>query len=222
MKEFISLLFLRLKVSIQNLIEYIKVITRYYRYPIFRKNDLALLKKYLCHSPFQISKKFCQKRKDTEIYVYGETPLTLIHEMIRQAEVSSRDTFIDLGAGRGRICFWVNGVIGCPVIGIEEIPEFVAIAKQIAQRQTGLEFRCEEMTKSDLEEGSVFYLYGNFLSEAKLKKLAKKLDRLKKGTKVISISFPFNDYSKKYALSKSFQVRFPWGVTEAYLCLKGS
>lgn len=68
------LLWIKLKTSIYNFFEYLKVIWRYYRFPLFRKADLMCVGLYLYNSPFRIAKKFHQERGDEDVYVNGVSP----------------------------------------------------------------------------------------------------------------------------------------------------
>lgn len=209
-----NLFLLRLKTSLEAFWEYLKVVLRYYRYPRFRRLDLKLLSKYLFKSPFTISKHYCQMKGSREIYVYGETPLTTLAGIFQRAGVSKADTVFDLGCGRARSCLWLNGVIGCKAVGIEIIPEFV---EKAPKNISGLEFRCEDMATADFTGGTLFYLYGNFLSDETLFVVAKKLEKLPYGTKVISISFPMTDYSSAFTIIDTFEASFPWGRAEVYI-----
>lgn len=212
----LRLIALRISVALWNLREYARVVLRYYRYPKFRQNDIKLLTNYWGRSPFKISKEFCAKRGDADIYVYGETPLTTWELISDKARILKDDVVFDLGAGRGRGCLWLNGVLGCTAIGIEEIPEFVEKACLIAKGQSGLEFRQGDLGETDLSRGTVFYLYGNFLSDEKIKQLAQKVPR---GTKMISVSFPMSDYNARFKTLSSFKAPFPWGLADVYLSI---
>lgn len=211
------MLALRLKVGVWNFCEYMRVVFCYYHYSRFKQNDIKILKSYRCKNPFKISKEFCEKRGDEEIYVYGETPLTTWELIAKIVEIRPEDVVFDLGCGRGRGCFWLNGVLGCTAIGIEEIPEFIAKARIVAEGQTGLEFRQEDLTDTDLSSGTVFYLYGNFLSDNKIQQLAKRIPR---GTKIITVSFPMDDYHPSIKTQYSFKAPFPWGEAEVFVSVR--
>lgn len=223
MKEFLSLVYLRISVALSSFWEQIKVTSRYYfSFPTFAKWDLKLLSLSFLNNPFKLSRNFHQNRGDEEVYVYGETPLTLLDSIMKEAKVAEKDVVFDLGAGRGRGCFWLRGVIGCEAVGIEFVPEFVQAANQVVSEYKidRLRFILEDMTQSDLNSGTVFYIYGNFLSDALLTKVAKKLEKITHPVKVISVSFPFTDYSNKFEVVKCFPMHFPWGWADVYLSHK--
>lgn len=219
MKEFFSLAALRAKVTFFAIIEQIRVTGFYVEYPTFALYDIKLLLSYLFHNPFGISKNFHEKRGSDEVHVYGETPLTSLATILKEAAVQESDTFFDLGMGRGRGCFFVRDVIGCKVVGIEFIQEFVQKAQAVQQRFkiSDLEFRQEDITQSNFAGGTVFYIYSNFLPDSDLTQVAAHMANLPAGIKVISVSFPITDYSDQFEVSNCFPIAFPWGWTDVYI-----
>jgi SAM-dependent methyltransferase len=177
---------------------------------------------YFFKNPFRLSKRYWIEKKASEVDVYGETPLATLEKIAARAHISPEDTFYDLGMGRGKGCFYMKALTGCKVVGIEVIPEFVKKAEQVKQILNLKEiwFSLKDLEAADLSRGSVFYLYGNFLSDALLLDLGKKLAALPKGTKVVSVSFPITDYASGYELTDHFVGTFPWGSTDIYLCKK--
>ena len=98
------------------------------------KIDLALLMSYLFQNPYKISKNFLIARHETEIYAYGETPLTSLEKIARSAKLTDRDVVLELGCGRGRTCFWLRSFIGCKVIGVDFIGTFIDKANQVKKK----------------------------------------------------------------------------------------
>lgn len=222
-KEFLELLWLNFIVKIRNFKEFMAVMTRYYRNIPFLKIDLSLLSSYLFKSPFEMSKCYLMKKGEKEIYAYGETPLTTLDDIAKQCQISSHDTVFELGFGRGRTCFWLYSFIHCKVIGIEIIPEFVEIANKIKTKYAihDIEFRQGDIIESDYTGASVIYLYGICFEDAFIKKLIKKFQNLPKGTKIITISYPLEDYTEKqtFEVMKRFPAKFTWGEADVYLQL---
>jgi len=171
----------------------------------FAKQDIQLLYNYFWKSPYRIAREYSGEP-------YGETPLTTMDTIAKEANISSADIVYELGCGRGRSCFWLAAFIGCRVVGIEYVPEFVAKAKKI--KAPLVMFLRENYFESDLEPATLIYLYGTLLSDADIRQACKKFRTLKKGTKIITISYPLSD---GFTLLKQFQVQFPWGKTTAYL-----
>jgi hypothetical protein len=218
MKKLLELILLNLQVTLFNIIEYAKVVANYYPYKKFMKVDFALL----TSDPFKTSKLFHQKRGDEEIYVYGETPLTSLDLITKLAQIDESSFVYDLGAGRGRGAFWLALVLGTKVKAIELIPEFAVKAKKLIKRYgiENLEFENGDFLNANIEGGTHYYLYGYFLSDEMLSNLAKKLEELPKGTKVISVSFPISDYSESYQILNHAPIAFQWGTADVYVSIR--
>lgn len=219
--EYLQLLWINLLVKGRNLIEFVKTASRYYSHLSFLKVDLSLLLSYCFISPFKISKDFLIRKGEKEIYAYGETPLTTLEQIAEKCDFSPKDKVIELGCGRGRSCFWLNHFIGCSVIGIDYIPEFIEKANQIKQRfdVSGVQFRLEDMVRSDLSEATVIYLYGTCLEEDSIRKIIANIEKAPPGTKVISVSYPLTDYvsSPSLEVMRVFPAKFTWGIGDVYL-----
>lgn len=220
-KDFFKLLWVNFIVSIKNLIEFIKVVFFYYGSFSFLKADLALRLMYLFNNPFKVSKRFLEKKGAEDVYAYGETPVTSLEIISRECGLNARDCVYELGCGRGRTCFWLHSFIGCQVVGIEYIPEFVERANWIKNRFNiqNLEFRLADMTMADLSGATVCYLYGSCLDDKTIEKLAEHLAELPGGTKVITVSYSLSEYSKKgtFEVMKRFIVPYTWGDADVFL-----
>lgn len=221
-KDYLSLLGLKLIVTKRNFVDFVKVFFSYYSHLSFAKVDISLMSAYLFKSPYSISKHFLKERGEEDVYAYGETPLTTLDYIVRECGVSDKDTVFELGCGRGRTCFWLNKFIGCKVVGIEVIPEFVECANKIKNRYRidGVSFRNEDMAATDLNGATCIYLYGTCLEDQFIKKLIQKLSLLPAGTKIITISYPLTDYGAQFEVMKCFPAQFTWGRGDVYLQIK--
>lgn len=220
-KEFMSLLWINLKVFLKNLVEFLKVAFRYYGNVSFFKADLSLRLMYLFHNPYKISKRFLMNRGADEVYAYGETPLTTMELIANECGITNEDCVYELGAGRGRTCFWLNSFLGCSVVGIEYIPEFVERANLIAKKLKLKEitFQLADMLKVDLRGATVCYLYGTCLDDFSIEKISRQFAKLPKGSKIITVSYPLSDYTEddKFVVLKRFTAPFTWGVADVFL-----
>lgn len=223
-KETTELVWLNVKVQAIDFAEYLRTVYRYYWDKPFNKVDAYLVGSYLVNDPFGISKRFLKNRGDKEIYAYGETPLSSLEQIAKECRLTPSDLLFELGCGRGRTCFWLHQFIGCRVVGIEQIPDFVERANHIKDKfhVEGVEFRQGDMLDADLTGATAIYLYGTCLERPFLAKLVKKLEKLPSGTKVITVSYPLADYSDKsvFEVMKRFPVKFNWGTTDVYLQIK--
>lgn len=220
-KEFFELLWLKLTVSIKNTLEFFKVAFRYYCSLSFLKADLALRLTYLFDNPYKISKRFLKKKGAEDVYAYGETPLTSMELIAKECGFTKKDCIFELGSGRGRTCFWLHSFIGCSVVGIEYVPEFVERANKIKGYLgiKNIDFRLEDMAKANLSGATACYLYGTCLDEETINTLARHFAKLPAGTKIITVSYPLTDYPKGYSFEvmKRFSVPYTWGDADVFL-----
>lgn len=223
-KELTELVWVNFTVGLHNLGEFVKVMFRYYSNLKFMKIDLALRGMYLFHNPFTISKRFLIKQGEEDVYAYGETPLTTLEKIAEECQIKATDVVYELGAGRGYVCFWLNCFIGCRVVGIECIPEFVERAQRVQKRLgvPDVEFRLGDFCRSDLSGATVIYLYGTCLQEDAIKSLIQNLSKLPAGTKIITVSYPLSDYTEEplFEVMKRFSCQFTWGEGDVYLQMK--
>jgi SAM-dependent methyltransferase len=214
--EFCVLSALYFKVLFINFSEYIKVVGRYYSNPMFRSCDLSLLGAYLFANPFRISKRFLIQTGSSNLYTYGETPLTTLDRIARTCGLTDRDLVVELGCGRGRTCFWLNQFIGCSVIGIEYVPDFVEKARMVQKKHhaSGIEFRLEDLFQADLDGATAVYLYGTCYSAEEIDRLIERFSRLPEGTKIITVSYALTDFQPlaPFLLVKQFPAPFTWGT----------
>lgn len=220
-KEFFALLWVNLIVFCKNLLEFFKIAFRYYYSFSFLKADLSLRLMYLFDNPYKISKRFLMRKGANDVYTYGETPLTSLEVIAKECGLNSSDCVYELGCGRGRTCFWLSSFIGCAVVGLEYIPEFIERANRVKNRLgiPNLEFRLGDMSTADFQEATVCYLYGSCLDVKTIKQLAKCFAKLPLGTKIITVSYPLSDYvdTKSFQVMKRFTVPYTWGKADVFL-----
>jgi hypothetical protein len=202
------------KVRYFNFKDFFRNVIRYWRSPRYILADSCLLLSYFLKSPYTIAKEF-------EEAPYGETPLSELEKMVRFACVTKEDIVYEMGAGRGRGCFWLSEKIGCRVVGIEHNPVFVQRAICIARwfSYTNIQFRCEDMLLAKCADATLLYLYGTCLTDEEIIQFVKNCKALRPGTKILTISYSLEEYDKehKIELIGVIKVTFPWGQTDAYL-----
>ncbi len=192
----------------------------FYWHERFKEIDRKLFAAYSFKNPYQISRKHLQKQKAKEIHTYGETPLTTMRQIVQECGIRADDYIVEMGAGRGRTSFFLNEYVGCKVHAIERIPEFVNTAQTIAKSAgcKNIQFSCANMVEVDLKsQSTVVYLYGSALSDLEIEGLIHNFEQLSPSTKIITVSYPLSDYSKKFATIKQFFAPFPWGMADVYL-----
>lgn len=220
-REICELFLINIKFSLKNIIEHLKIIVNYYPNFQFFKIDSRLLSYYLFNNPFRISKLFLLNKGETDIYTYGETPLTTLSKIARECQFSAQDTVVELGCGRGRTCFWLHQFVHCKVVGIDYVPYFIETANSVKNhfKLKKIDFRLEDFLKADLKGATVIYLYGTCLDRTAIEILIEHFAKLPSGTRIITVSYSLLDYTKKplFKLEKSFSAPFAWGVGDVYL-----
>jgi hypothetical protein len=185
----------------------IHTVKTYYRHPRFALVDLLFACIALFVNPYRLCRQFAQKmgRKEDRIYgIYGETPYSTYEKIVRECGLGPEDTWLEIGSGRGKGCFWLSHFVGCRVIGVERVPFFSACAAFLQRlgRWRHLQFICGLVENISLPSVTFVYLYGDFPPLT-----------LPKQAKILSISEPLAEMR----VLKSFWVRYPWGRTRAYL-----
>lgn len=218
--EWWGLFWTRIWVAILGTGEQLKVMKRYYLRGSFFKADFWLFLEYLFRSPFQISKRFLRKQGAENVYRYGETPLTSLDRICQEVGVEKGDVVYELGCGRGRTCFWLKGYLGVKrVVGIDCISEFIRSAQRVQERlgEKEIDFRCEDFVETDLSDATVVYFYGTGFETPVLKRLVEVLEKMKKGTKIVTVSYPLSDYGADFQVIKKLEISFPWGQADVYV-----
>ena len=90
-----------------------------YKSPKFAIIDLMFGCIALFINPYRACRKFLQKRGVKDPYAYGETPFATYRRIVEMCGIGPQDIWVEVGAGRGKGCFWLAHFIGCRVIGIE-------------------------------------------------------------------------------------------------------
>lgn len=224
-KEYSALIAINLKVGSKSFIEYARVVCNYYyASSVFRNIDSTIVFSYLYKNPFKISKQFLLKTGADDIYTYGETPLTTLDHICSECRLSDRDTVFELGCGRGRTCFWLHEFIGCSVVGVDHVPQFIERANDVKGKfeVQGVEFRQGDLLTTSLTGATVVYLYGTCYSAAFIQQLADHLTSLPKGAKVITVSYSLNEFAPKapFEVMRRFPAQFTWGEADVFLQIR--
>jgi hypothetical protein len=194
-------------------VEQCKVIRHFYFASMkFACLDLAMGCQYLFTNPYRMCRIHFQKNGEKNVHAYGETPLTLWRSIAELAEISRTDRFVDLGCGRGRVCFWTHHWIGCPTTGVDWVPQFIQKAQKLATpfKLSSIQFVSEKISDADLQSASVLYLYTFHPDEEVID-----FQKLRSGSRVITVSEPLKHDG--FVVQKSMQAQFPWGSTDVYI-----
>jgi SAM-dependent methyltransferase len=142
------------------------------------------------------------------------TPLVVVNEMLRLANVTAGDVIYDLGSGDGRILIAAARDRGARGVGLEIDPALVAQSTDHAQRlglADRLSFRQQDLFEADLTPATVVTLY---LSPELNRRLRPKLlSELRPGARIVSHSFDMGDWVP----SRTLQVSSNEGSHTLYL-----
>ncbi len=192
-----------LQVKIFQLREQMRVIFRYYRNVRFALVDLGFCFFAFFCNPYRICRKF------TGTHSYGETPITTFAELAKAAGLVKEDVFVDLGSGRGKLCFWSSLWIGCESRGVEQVPGLVRQSKWLAKAfRVPVCFDQEKMETADLSYATVVYLYTMEWDETLLLEMPP-------GARLITVGAPVD--LDGFAVVKIVEAKYPWGTTEVFI-----
>jgi tRNA A58 N-methylase Trm61 len=123
------------------------------------------------------------------------TPMNIVGEMLRMAEVKSTDVVYDLGCGDGRIVITAAATFGAKGVGVEYDPEVAQLAIDNVQRRNVdhlVDIVIGDATKVDVSPASVVTLY---LLPDTIAALRPGLERsLKTGSRVVSHNAEMPDW----------------------------
>jgi SAM-dependent methyltransferase len=122
--------------------------------------------------------------------VFVPTPMDVVRRMLEVAEVKKRDVVYDLGSGDGRVVIAAAKTFGCRAVGVELDEDLVKTSLAQA-KEAGVEkqvlFRHADLFEADFADADMVALY--LLPEMN-KRLIPKLDRLRRGARVVAHYFP--------------------------------
>ena len=127
--------------------------------------------------------------------IYVPTPQVVVDEMLALAKVNGEDIIYDLGSGDGRIPITAAKKFGTRGVGIDINPQRIREANENAEKAgvtDKVQFRQEDLFKSDFSEASVVTLY--LLPSLNVKLRPKLLSQLKPGTRIVSHDFDMGDW----------------------------
>ncbi|WP_449419841.1 methyltransferase domain-containing protein [Phormidium nigroviride] len=147
--------------------------------------------------------------------VYVPTPVKVVDEMLRLANVQSNDVVYDLGSGDGRIVIAAAQKVGARGIGIDINPERIREANENAQKagvSDRVEFRQADLFQTNFSEATVVTLY--LLPELNVKLRPQLLSQLKPGTRIVSHEFDMGDWKPEQVVEVEGRKVYYWVVPE--------
>jgi SAM-dependent methyltransferase len=144
---------------------------------------------------------------------YLGTPHPVVNAMLRLAKAKKSDIVYDLGCGDGRILIAAAKTYGARGVGIDNNPERIREAEQIAQREGVshlVSFRVGDLYDADLQQATLVTLY--LLPEVNLRLRPKLQKQLKPGSRIVSHSFDMGDWKPSKTQTNQGETIYLWKI----------
>ncbi len=207
------------------IIEYWRVVFRFYRFPRFALADLLIQFRYLFTNADKVCFNYLKifSHRDVQRW-YGETYLTTFAAICKAASVRQDDVLYELGCGRGRVVFWASEVLKIKATGIDLNPVFIQRANDIQRLSKSIrtEFLCKNLMDADLSAATVVYLYGTAFEEDAYPGLLKVLKTAVTGTRIITVSWPAEKLTDEplFRVETKITGRYLWGEGDIYINIR--
>jgi SAM-dependent methyltransferase len=153
---------------------------------------------------------FAQRTPDV---IYVPTGFDVVVQMLKLAEVTSRDIVYDLGCGDGRFVVTAARQFGARGVGIDIDPERIKEARELSAR-TGADDKVRfiqgDLFETDISEATVVTLY--LLTRLNLKLRPKLMRELKPGTRIVSHAFDMGDWKPEKTESAGSSSIYLWRI----------
>ena len=114
---------------------------------------------------------------------YEPTPYAVLERLAASGYLTSANTLIDYGCGKGRVGFFLNHVLGMRAIGVEYNQEIYASALQNHERRFGkkadssaVSFVCDSAENYEITDADCFYFFNPFSEKILLSVLGRIMD----------------------------------------------
>jgi SAM-dependent methyltransferase len=171
----------------------------YLRSKHFFISDLKRLISRLLYNPY---------RKTS---LYGITPITTFDHILRAFYLSSKDRFIDLGCGDGRLCQFASIFYACDVSGIDLLDPLVRKAKK--ELPLG-NFKVCDIRTFNLKNMDFVYFFSTGFGQEQMEQFKRQCLEMKSGAKVITVSQTLK--LKEFYIWKRLTLPFVFGKANVY------
>lgn len=114
---------------------------------------------------------------DKDHYICQSTYWHVLDKLAQSGYVTEDNTVVDYGSGKGRVAFFLNNAIGCPVVGVEFAEEIYNMAESNLDsygRGKGVSFVHSEAEDYEPDGADTFYFFNPFSLET-VKKVTDKI-----------------------------------------------
>lgn len=145
--------------------------------------------------------------------IFVPTNYEVVTQMLKLAQVTSKDIVYDLGCGDGRFVVTAARQFGARGVGIDIDPERIKEARELSKR-TGADDKVRfiqgDLFETDISEATVVTLY--LLTRLNLKLRPKLQKELKPGTRIVSHAFDMGDWQPEKTESVGGSSIFLWRI----------
>jgi len=151
---------------------------------------------------------------------YGEISYKAVDTVLNDLFITEEDVLYDLGSGVGKMV--LQSYLSFPfkkMVGIELSTKRFAHSvaakdlleeKGLMNSQRAILFLQEDFTESDLDDATVVYLGSTCYSLDLMNRLVKKLSKLKKGLRVITLKKFSDPEEYNFVLAKEYRLPMSW------------
>lgn len=196
--------------------------------------DIAFIVKklnsfYQTIDPFAISYEARRKMgiAEDKTFVYGEALPESLAKILKIVEPKKGEIFYDLGSGGGKVVLAAAMMFPFGrVVGIEKLEALVVASEKVKtqakacgyQNLENIQFRCQDFLEADFTDADVIFINSTCLSYETMDALAVKMESLKNGARIVTVTKQLRaDYLKEFE-SKMFT--FSWGEATVYFYKK--
>lgn len=147
--------------------------------------------------------------------IYEPSPLAVVEEMLRLANVQKNDIVYDLGCGDGRIVIMAAKHFKASGVGIDIDPEKIWESLENARRagvSGRVSFRNEDLFEADLKDATVVTIF--LWPSLNLKLRPKLLRDLRPGTRVVSYYWDMGDWMPDQRIEVDGHPIYLWTIPE--------
>lgn len=167
----------------------------------------------LCVALLAAPAAFCQWDDGPGEVPYVPTPMEVVEEMLKLANVKPGDFVIDLGCGDGRIVVMAAEKFGARGMGYDINPERIKDSNENAQKAKvtdKVKFVEKNLFDADIAQATVVTLY--LLPDVNMRLRPKLLKELKPGTRIVSHSFDMGDWKPDKKVDVNGRTLYLWIV----------
>jgi hypothetical protein len=218
--EWLSMFFTSFVVRFHNIKEFVVNFFRYYLWnPKFFLLDMLNLSFYFFKSPYRMLRRFDEENPGLALGPYGETDFRMFEKILDAFSIPQDVAIADLGAGRGRLCFWLALVRHQKkVVGVEPFLPFVERARRLITWFSVAEFCMIPGSIETVSLDGIDVVYAYTLDPGRQHILADTLSALPKGSKVITVGSSLQELKPAaFFVESVLPVHFVWGDTTVFL-----